>query len=194
MQMQLKNVKITPVPGGWQIGGKPAKDHVINLPVNSGSHLISFQITGGGSDIKFDETQPIWISAGSKPSKWAKDAQIEWRIAKQGRELSVIDWNDNHNPDGTQPLVLHYRLRFDGHDDLDPIINNGGTTTPPVSPPPPRADENAPAGATAGTSSAAGRAADGPQVAGVDLIPLLVGLILGTIIGYVLCRLRKAKD
>jgi hypothetical protein len=159
----------------------------IVLEEHSGPHMLIFQIANNSQGITFANKQPIWIQQGGKPQKWAKDPMIEWSIAGGGKKLFVIDWNSNDAAKG--PVDLHYRLKFKGHGDLDPIIENGGGTVggeePPPPPPPPPPEPQGP-GATASTESAS---TSTPGLFGnIDAVSIVIGLVVGFLLALVLFR------
>lgn len=99
----------------------------VNLPPKEGPFLISFELTGAHAEnVTFDKNDPIWVREGVKPDQdnnTHKQVPVEL-VTEDGKELVILDLNNN--PETTPPLKLHYRLNFDGYDDLDPIIENGG--------------------------------------------------------------------
>ena len=123
-------VKLTPTnatAAGWtmKLGNvtSTGPDYpVIDLPRNSGSHVITFDIEGA-NDIKFSQ-DPIWVQPGQKPNGKANSKQMPlWKVQDQGKQLVVANCNDVAGK-------LHYQLNFTGHDPLDPVIENGGGIKP----------------------------------------------------------------
>lgn len=130
MSNNVQEVQLTPLNGGpghnWTVGhnGKSGSDPstypIVSLPAKGGPYIVHFTIQGPGS-IKFASTNPVWVQAGSKPSVSGLDAQIAAVVpSADGRELFVLDKNSGNN------VQLYYKLNFDGHGSLDPIIDNGG--------------------------------------------------------------------
>jgi hypothetical protein len=115
-----KLVKLTPTPDGWAPVDK------IKVDKDSGPHLISFELPQNQTTISFDRSDPIWVQAGSKPTKKTEHDQIPaWVVTEDGKELVLLDLNDNDSSQGT--LELHYQLNFASPTKpLDPIIENGG--------------------------------------------------------------------
>lgn len=115
-----KSVKLTPTPDGWAPVDK------IKVDKDSGPHLISFELPQNQTTISFDRSDPIWVQAGSKPTKKTEHDQIPaWVVTEDGKELILLDLNDNDSSQGT--LELHYQLNFASPTKpLDPIIENGG--------------------------------------------------------------------
>ena len=175
--MSRQDVTLIPIGQGstfkWKVvhnknsGEDPAHYPKVALPVDSGPHLIIFQLSGNHSGITFAQ-DPIWVQAGSKPGQKADHPQIPFAVPlNNGKALAVLDLNSN---DPATVLKLYYRLNFDGAPYLDPIIENGGGTVHPPAPPPPPAS-------FLGTGSTA------------VLIAVAVGLlILGAAIGRLLWR------
>ena len=130
MSNNVQEVQLTPLNGGpghnWNVGhdGKNGSDPstypIVSLPEKSGPYIVHFTIQGPGS-IKFASTDPVWVQAGSKPTTSVLDAQVAGVVqSADGRELFVLDKNSGNN------AQLYYRLNFNGHGFLDPIIDNGG--------------------------------------------------------------------
>ena len=197
--MKEKEVDLTPHNIGqpnfyWEVehDGKKGNNNsnypTVKVKKNDGPHFIVFEIEGNNS-ITFPASNQISVKAGSKPSSGDTHPQIPtWRVADNGKQLWVFDWNDN---DPAQALQLHYMLNFQGQGvkPLDPIIENGGGTIgggePPPPPPPPPPGPQGP-GATAATESTQ------PSTPGlfgnIDAVSIVIGLVVGFLIALVLFR------
>ena len=142
--MDIHKVTLTPEGDGWIMdynghhGGSPSTYPVISLGADTGVQQINFTIDPhADKGIVFStdpQNPPMWVHAGQgKPHKGATQPQVlAWYVVDQGRELQVIDANNNYPASPT--LHLQYQLNFDKHGPLDPIIDNGGTTHPPACP------------------------------------------------------------
>lgn len=124
MPNNVKTVNLTPRPdGAWH----PVPP--VQLPPNSGSWLVSFELTGNHAqtqNVTFKSNDPIWIRPHQKPDQSNKtDAQIAGAyVTPDGKNLVVLDLNNNDSNQGEIPL--HYQLNFNNYGALDPIIENGG--------------------------------------------------------------------
>lgn len=178
-----QEVKLVPIqkgqgPSPWRVthdgktGDHPGNYPAVKLDTDSGQQFIKFQLSGNHQGITFKEDYPIWVKAGGKPAPQETHPQIPyWTTAAQGKELIILDLNDNPP---TPPLKLHYVLNFNGHEPLDPIIDNGGTTRPPPPPPPPPPPTDGPV-----TSSAPPPPTGLGPFGGFDPVTLLIGLAVG---------------
>lgn len=130
--MPVQNVKLIPlqtatkpwnVVYGSQSGDTPQTYPKVDVPKGSGPHLIVFELSGNHAGITFAATNPISVKAGSKPAagSGSTDPQIAALPSADGKQLFVLDSNQATGQ-------LHYALAFDGHANLDPIIDNGGRT------------------------------------------------------------------
>lgn len=127
--MNIDTVKLIPLPAGapspWKViyglgsGDTPATYPKVDVPKDSGAHLIVFELSGNHSGITFADQNPMWVKAGSKPGPGSTDTQIAAVRSNDGKQLFVLDKNDTAGQ-------FHYTLNFVGHDQLDPIIDNGG--------------------------------------------------------------------
>jgi hypothetical protein len=137
MSKQEKDVELIPdsSASGWKVkhgsnwGTGPSSYPKVDLPANSGPHLVVFKIMDNSvsSSATFNATDPMWLQKGStSPTQQGFDPQItDWAIFDGGKTLVVLDTN-------TQAGDMSYRVKADGYGKiLDPIIRNGGTTTPP---------------------------------------------------------------
>lgn len=131
MPGNVKTVPLTPTPDKQWHAVPP-----VQLPPKTGDWLIVFQLKGDhAKNVAFDVSDPIWVRANAKPDQANKThEQISaLHVTGDGKELIVLDRNDN--PETTPPLQLHYRLNFQGHGPLDPIIENGGGPNQVYGPP-----------------------------------------------------------
>ena len=167
-----KQVELIPSNGasGWKVkhgtsvGNGPGNYPKVDLPANSGPHLVIFKITDNSvsSTATFNPTDPMWIQKGStSPTASGMDPQItDWAIFDGGKTLVVVDSN-------SQAGDLSYRVQADNYAPiLDPIIRNGGTTTPPP-----------------------GYAYTTTEIASIAGVALLVGFL----VGFVVNRMFFAK-
>ena len=142
----------------------PAKYPKVQLPKDSGAHLIIFELSGNDTGITFSKNDPIWVQEGGKPIRPGLHPQI--LLAEpmdHGKKLIVVDRNDN---DPAKVLQLHYQLNFDGDaPPVDPIIENGGGTV--QQPPPPPTSVGFMGTGVSGFSIAAG------------VVLLIIGLVVG---------------
>lgn len=80
-----------------------------------------------GLDIKFADSNPLWVQQGAKPTGPGVDPQIPQAPGGAGTKvLTFVDLNDNQGQ-----IVLKYQLNFtDGKGNpvtpIDPDITNGG--------------------------------------------------------------------
>jgi hypothetical protein len=138
VQSNVQKVTLVPKPnGGWtvthhgQSGDHPGSGAgsypMVKAAKDSGANLVDFQLSGNHHGITFAQVNPFSVQAGQKPGigSGATDAQVPvWAATPDGKELFVVDLNNNDS--SLPPLQLHYALAFDGHDGLDPVIENGG--------------------------------------------------------------------
>lgn len=184
-----QEVKLVPIqkgqgPSPWRVthdgmtGDHPGNYPVVKLDTDSGQQFITFQLSGNHQGITFSKTDAIWVKDGGKPGSGDTHPQIpSWTTAAGGKELIVLDLNSNPP---TPPLKLHYRLNFNGHDPLDPIIDNGGTNPPPPPPPPPPGPPIESTGSEAPPGPGTGAGPGG----GFDPVSLLIGLVVGLVIAF----------
>lgn len=189
LQSNYQAIQITPLPNGeWEVnspwGKGSGNGHYPHFKMNqdSGPHLMSFEIVGGVKNVTFAD-QPIAVKVGSKPQPGDTNPQIAWVQDAAPTKLWVMDWNTNPASDGN--LALNYVLYVNGHNPLDPIIDNGGTTRPPPPPPPP--PPTAQEGAASTNTTTGGSAHQG----GFDWTSVVIGLVIGLIIGLALCWWRR---
>ena len=117
---------------GWFGSGEKPEDYPkVKFGRNSGAQVITFNIKDGDvPNVTFASNDPIWVQMDSKPGNQkppvgADQNQIgAWKIMNDGKQLVVLDWN-------TVAGDLHYKLNFNGHGSLDPVIENGGGVKPP---------------------------------------------------------------
>src|SRR5215212_8996568 len=179
--MDIHTVNLTPEGDSWnmtyngQHGNGPSSYPRIVLGTDTGVQQINFQIDPhADKQIVFSTDQsnpPIWVHSGAgKPGKGATQPQIlAWTVVNKGRELQVIDANNNPS---LPKLQLQYQLNFDNHGALDPIIDNGGTTHPPACPTcPPLPHPNKAMSTKAATEG------PGALMGGIDLSAIVIGLI-----------------
>ena len=131
MTNNVQEVTLDPLNGGpgnnWTVnhgghsGSSPSTYPHVSLPLNTGPWIIHFKIDNPGNNITF-AADPVWVQQGSKPTSKTLDSQIIGVVAStDGKDLFVLDKNDNPNAQ-----TLYYSLQFNGHGKLDPILDNGG--------------------------------------------------------------------
>jgi hypothetical protein len=143
MSKKYKDVELIPVPpSGWKVkhdgkeGSAPGNYPKVELPQDSGPHLIVFTLPKDGA-VSFNATDPMWVQPGSSsPTQQGMDAQIpDWAVFDGGKTLVILDSN-------TKAGDLSYRVKADGYGGvLDPIIKNGGFTVSGTAPAPSTAYE-----------------------------------------------------
>jgi hypothetical protein len=112
----------------WEIDGKKPKLAQLDLPKDSGSYEIKFDLDDNtGDELRFDCSYPIWVAEntnGRCPGPGIGTDQIEV-LDCETDSLIVFDKNDNKGE-----RILHYQLNFKNAAgdrlQVDPEIKNGG--------------------------------------------------------------------
>lgn len=128
VKWELCRTDVNPHQCGTTKGNYPAVD----LPVNSGHATLKFTINDQtGLNIKFADTNPVWVAKGAQPTGPGLDPQIDGQPTGNGNNvLTFVDKNSLPSKTDPSPVVLKYQLNFKGDTtipSIDPDIKNGGT-------------------------------------------------------------------
>ena len=112
----------------WEIAGKKPHLARLDLPKDSGSYEIKFDLDDNtGEGLRFDCSYPIWVAentSGRCPGPGIGTDQIEV-LDCETDSLIIFDKNDNKGE-----RILHYQLNFKNAEgdrlQVDPEIKNGG--------------------------------------------------------------------